>query len=409
MKRRHFLQIIGAGSVATGVFPYISCANRAEYPNAIESIRTKTLLYIESIRLTNGTYGRFRYSTDVTTPTLYSSTYAAMTRHLYNDLDSLSGQQRQEWIDYLQSHQGDDGLFRDPIVDSGQAVEHLSWHVTTALHCLGVNARKPLQWVNKYKNKKVLQNWLDKRRWGYKVDYASNIIQNLCVALQYARDFHNDQDAAEPVDQILEYLANRVDPKTGLWGGSEYDLNKEIELSHAIQAAYHFWLLWIYDGKMIPYPELAVDQLLKTQNKNGGYGCGVHNYKNPYLSSACEDIDSIDALVRLMLVSDYRRDDIIKSLEQALPWVLTNQTDSGSWVFLPGLEYQYGHPEMYAGNGVGGMFPTWFRTLSLAYLGKGLPDSSVGRYNWQFVKSPGSHFWCDVLTKREPVLVSIKK
>ena len=146
---------------------------------------------------------------------------------------------------------------------------------------------------------------------------------------------------------------------------------------------------------MIPYPKLAVDQILRTQNKNGGYGCGVHNRKYPYKSSACEDIDSIDPLVRLMHATGYRRNDILESLEKALPWVLSNQTDSGSYVFKRGLGYQYGHPQMTAGLDVGGMFPTWFRTLSLAYLGKALPDRFLGQYDWQFVRSPGVQFWRD--------------
>jgi hypothetical protein len=39
------------------------------------------------------------------------------------------------------------------------------------------------------------------------------------------------------------------------------------------------------------------------------------------------------------------------------------------------------------------MFPTWFRTLSLAYLAQALPDSVVGRFNWRFQNSPGIQFW----------------
>ncbi|MEN8226807.1 MAG: hypothetical protein ABFS38_01540 [Bacteroidota bacterium] len=398
MKRRHFLQLVGTGSAAAGVFPLISLTDIAKLHDSIEPFRLKTLSYIESVCMKDGPYGQYRYSANVTKPTLYSSSYAAMTRHLYRDLDSLTEHQRQEWINYLQSHQRDDGMFHDPVVDNGQYIadEHLSWHVTTALHCLGADALKPLRWINKYKDKRILKKWLDDLEWGFRVDYTSNTVQNLCVALQYARDFHEDEDAAGPVNQILDYLANRLDAKTGLWGGSAYDLNKETDLSHAIQAAYHFWLLWIYDGKMIPFPKLATDHLLRTQNKNGGYGCGVHNYKNPYRSSACEDIDSIDPMVRLMLSTGYRRDDITRSLERALPWVLSKQTENGSYVFLPGEEFEYGHPELYAAKGAGGMFATWFCTLTLAYLAKGLPGSVVGRYDWQFVKSPGSHFWCDV-------------
>jgi len=39
------------------------------------------------------------------------------------------------------------------------------------------------------------------------------------------------------------------------------------------------------------------------------------------------------------------------------------------------------------------MFPTWFRTLTLAYLGQALPDSVVGQCDWQFCGCPGLQFW----------------
>jgi len=393
--RRLFLQQMGLAGLALAALPEGAWGEENDAAEVMQRIRSRTLEYIESMRLGDGPYGRYRYSADVSKPTLYSSTYAAMTRHLYGDLDSLADAQRQSWIDYLQSHQNEDGLFRDPVIGRGQAYEHLSWHVTTALHCLGANARRPLRWLDQFKDPATLARWLDGLDWGYRVDYTSNTVQNLCVALQYARDFHHDEDAAAPVEQILTSLAERADPQTGLWGSGQYNLNKPIDLSRAVQAAYHFWLLWIYDGQTIPYRQLAVDQLLKTQNEKGGYGWGVHNRVDPTNSSACEDIDSVDPLVRLMRASDYRRDEITASLERALPWILTNQTASGSWVFKRGLSFVYGHPEMRAGAGVGGMFPTWFRTLCLAYLGQGLPESPPGKYRWQFVHSPGSHFWID--------------
>lgn len=48
---------------------------------------------------------------------------------------------------------------------------------------------------------------------------------------------------------------------------------------------------------------------------------------------------------------------------------------------------------MSAGRDASAMFPTWFRTLSLAYLGKSLPGSIVGGFDWQFTNSPGIQFW----------------
>ena len=62
---------------------------------------------------------------------------------------------------------------------------------------------------------------------------------------------------------------------------------------------YHFWLLYFYDRVPIPHAERAADSCLKTQNQLGGFGQGVHG-GDPLCSSACEDIDSIDPLARLM-------------------------------------------------------------------------------------------------------------
>ncbi|GAG36907.1 unnamed protein product, partial [marine sediment metagenome] len=243
-------------------------------------------------------------------------------------------------------------------------------------HCLGENAKKRLTWIDRFKDEKKLKSWLDRQDWGYRVDYTSNTVQDVGIFLQYARDFQGDAEAGQALRQLLDYLVDKADPSTGLWGDGEYDLRDEKHRSRAIQAAYHFWLLWFYEREMIPYPELAVDHILKTQNKNGGFGCGVHNRKYPYNSSACEDIDSIDPLVRLLPLTDYRRDDVIQSLQRSLPWVIGHQTDSGSYVFKRGLGFEYGHPELNAKLNVGGMFPTWFRTLSLAMLGQGLPETN---------------------------------
>lgn len=99
----------------------------------MNSIAAGTLAYIETLRVPG-------------TPVLYASTYAAMTRHLYGELDALGQRERAEWVAYLQSYQDDDGLFRDPaIYDQGWYAgdpewcgrRHLSCHVIIALTCLG--------------------------------------------------------------------------------------------------------------------------------------------------------------------------------------------------------------------------------------------------------------------------------
>jgi hypothetical protein len=345
--------------------------------------------------------GHYFYAADSRVPTLYSSTYAAMARHLLGDLETLPSSERADWISYLQAHQDDDGLFRDPVIfDQGWYKDdplwcgrpHLTCHVVAALACLGGAAEKPLRWLDPWRDVDALVRWLEARDWGEQVSWTGNEIMNVGVLLQYARDFQNDAHAGKAVAVLLEWLAtHHINPVTGVWGA--VDVSDPKWRSQAVQAAYHWWPLFFYDGVRIPHLERAIDTVLATQNPNGGFGCGVHNPAEPFMSSACEDIDSIDPLCRLMQLTDYRRADIETALTKAVDWVLTNQMQGGGFVFMRNVAFEYGHAQMRSEAGQGAMFPTWFRLLSLALIGKALPGHPLGQVPWRFVRCPGMQFW----------------
>jgi len=374
----------------------------------MDDLRERTLKFIESVRLPDGGSFRYRYSHAVSKPTLYSSADAARTRSLYNDLDSLTDEERAAWIDYFNAHQDDDGLFRDPVIyGQGWYADdvlwcgrpHLTGQVIAALTCLGGVARKPFEMVRRFSDPDRLRDWLASRDWGDRMDFTGNEICNVGRLLQYARDFQNDEAAGRAAHVMLEWLdTHHVNPETGMWGS--FDVADPLQRSRAVQGVFHWWLLFFYDRRPVPYVERAVDTVLATQTSAGGFGCGVHNPEEPFKSSACEDIDSIDPLVRMYFVTDYRREDIRAALERALPWVLSNQGEDGGFVFVLDRPYEYGHPELRSEKNMGAMFPTWFRTLSLAYLGKVLAESPVGRYPWNFVNCPGPQFWRDEPNER---------
>jgi hypothetical protein len=119
----------------------------------------------------------------------------------------------------------------------------------------------------------------------------------------------------------------------------------------------------------------------------------VHNPDEPFKSSACEDIDSIDPLCRMMQHTDYRRDDIRAALSRAAGWVLSNQTPDGGFVFYKDRPFEYGHAQLRSAANAGALFPTWFRILSLALIGKALPDHELGKVPWHFTHCPGMQFW----------------
>jgi hypothetical protein len=352
--------------------------------------REQTLSFIESMRMNNGPYGRYRYSAISNKPTLYASTYAALTRHLHGDLQEINDDLKEEWIEYLLSHQSDDGLFRDTTVaneiaetDDWWGWRHLTIHVLGALAALGGKTENRFAILEKLQPPGSVEEWLESFDWANNADFASNAVQNVGTMLQYARDFQGHSRADNAFKWMMDWLDEQQDPRTGLWGG-RFDTPRL--LSKGVQAAYHILLLYFYDQRSINFENNLIDSLLATQNRLGGFGTRKS-------SSACDDIDSIDPLVRFFHLSSYRRGDIELALNRALPWVLTNMNDDGGFVFFRGSSYTYGHDLMSSSMNQSAMFPTWFRTLSLAYINQCGHDLTTKNEIWQFINCPGYQFW----------------
>jgi hypothetical protein len=359
----------------------------------IYEIKKRTLDFVEHMREKKAYYGRYYYSYGSKKPVLYASTYAVLIRGLYGDSEKLTDHERAEWITYLQYHQSDDGLFRDPVVANELAEKedwwgwrHLTIHVLMAMTALKTITQKELTYINRFFNKAYFQSYLESLDWGDRVAWTSNELQNLGVMLQYSRDFHGNKEADLTLQFLFEFLDKKQDKKTGLYGHTFYE---PLDLSHGVQAGYHFWLLYFYDKRDINYKDRIIDSILQTQNIMGGYGVQLN-------SSACEDIDSIDSLVRFSMLTDYRVEDIKISLLKAFSFVLSNLNIDGGWVFRRHESFEYGHKEMFSGINESSMFATWFRSLGFAYLLTGLEnlehDTGKFYYPWKFCRCPGLQF-----------------
>jgi len=357
---------------------------------SLDRIRLDTLSYIDGLRIKDSAYGLYRYSATQTTPVLYASLYAALTRHLYDDLDTLTEHQRREWINYIQSFQSEDGLFRDYAVQATSA-EHLDWwgwrhltlHAIMALCALGATAQRKFSLVVPFYDPGFMVDWLKARDWYNDPAATSNQVQNFFTIFQYARDFHGDALINGSLRTGYQYLNSIQNQETGLWGRR---FDNPMALSRGVQTGYHIWLAYFYDKQPIQYMEKIIDSCLATQNMFGGFGVAAN-------SSACEDIDSIDPLVRLSRLIDYRRPEIDRSLRKAASWVLMNRNPDGGYVFRRHEPFTYGHRLMSSGINESSLFATWFRTLSLAYLEAYFSDSFVGGVGCRFLACPGLQFW----------------
>ena len=355
------------------------------------SFKRQMLSYFESLRISNGDggYGRYRYAACQTQPVLYASLYAAMARHMLGDMETVTTRQREEWIAYIQSFQEMDGFFRDPLIahpGSWYVPPHMEWcgwwhlscHAIIGLTALNVVAAREFAVLKPYYDEKFLRQWLAARDFD-KIDFVGNEVLNLGQLLQYARDFQCVRPAGRAVEIILDWLDETQDAATGLWGRAfvmPEDRNK------AYQGAYHFFLLYEYDGRPIRRPERIIDFMLTMQTSRGGFG--IHDD-----TSGCEDIDAMDPLARMYFRTPYRRHDIMQALCRGFPWVLHNRTPDGGFAFLRNRDMFYGSRLMYSGRDEGSSFATWWRMLSLAILSQVVRDHPVAQIPWQFIRCPG--------------------
>jgi len=356
-----------------------------------EIVQRGTLSYVQSNRRPDLGSGVYTYRIGGA-PLVYASAYAALTRHLFGDLESLSAVERNAWISYLQQHQSDDGLFRDPLIACEQAEQvdwwgwrHMTLHVLMALGALGGTASKEFHSIQPFRSSGRMRQWLDGRNWKGDAAGVSNEVQNHGTMLQYARDFQGQGWCGDALDEMYDWLDRYQDARTGCWG---YGNSTPWERSQGVQTGYHFWCLCFYDRRPIQYVDRIIDSCLSTQNRMGGYGVALN-------SSACEDIDSIDPLARLSIQTDYRRDEVLDSLRRALPWVLANRNPAdGGWVFRRYQPYAIvPHKAMWAEENESFIAYTWFRSLSLAYLAQALPSASAVPCVAHFSRFPGHQFW----------------
>ena len=358
--------------------------------DAINTTRHKALGYVENLRIDAEPYGRYRYGNGRDLPLIYASVFAALLRHLLGDLNELMPEERDQWARHIASYQCTDGLFRDSLLSNDIAEtedwwgwRHLTLLALMSLHALGARPRYPLRFIEHLDTPGKVRTWLHQLDWGSRISFSSKAILNYGAAMQYARDFLGQFAFKEAIDELLVGIAQRCNPRTALWDYGILDSRRA--LSDGVQAGYHFWLLHWYEGREIPYVEQAFESLSRLQNHTGGFNLReIH-------SSACEDIDAMDPLVRIAIRNPHIRNAASPVVQRALQWVLYNFNPDGGACFKRHRPFRYGHDLMFSKANQSSIFATWFRTLTLAYgcdlLKIELPELEQCQFN--FLDCPG--------------------
>lgn len=360
----------------------------------VENLLEASKKYVWSLHCPDDSFGAFKYKDGDNPPLLYASVFAALHLSLVNELACLDKSKKEEWASYINSFQDIDGLFKDPLImnEIAEKEDWWGWRHLTILALMALNAldskpRFSLNFLENINNIEKCKKWLDSLNWHEKIAFTSNTVQNYITAMQFARDKMGEENLKNITDFVLTELFNRCDPSSGLWLSGITD--KRNALSQEVQAGYHFWLLFFYDEKMIPYPPKLYKNLQELQNPIGGFNLADFN------ASACEDIDAIDPLVRLANFPTVNRKEISTIITKSLKWLVFNYNPDGGAVFRRDSSFEYGHPLMKTEKNQSSIFATWFRTLSLAlcieYLRK--ETSIYDGIEFNYLNCPGLQFF----------------
>lgn len=321
----------------------------------------KVYKYIEQLTLIER-YGYF--SESVQKECIYSYAYYLMLCHLiqYKVSDEVVNKIRTR----LLAAQYEDGFCYDAnlinylyLNGDGWGMRHFIPHYYVALYSIGCIPKYKFRYLSAFYDKTLIYNFWDSLNW--KNAWASsNTFMNIVCTLQFERDFMHNLDVQDAIEASQRWLLDHIRKDCGMWyQGSIKSKSDKLEV---IRAAYHLYPVLIYDHVDFPYKEKAIDMILECQNKFGGFDLR----KN---SSACEDIDAIEPLIRLsLLCPEYKRDEIRLSIRKAFGWNIQNQMADGGCVFRLGEEFNYGHANLSSEVNKSNLFATWFRTLSVCYM-----------------------------------------
>ncbi len=349
-----------------------------------EVFKSQVLDYSNSLKVDN--FFKYKFANSCTKHTIYASMYACLLESLLGNLNCKDIEYKLEWASYFDNFQdSDDGFFYDKTINTPLyndtdwwGKRHLVPHLIMAYTALGYKPKYQFKWVAYYYGKAAIDRLLSEAEWNSAImdeNDIDNKIMNIGVTLQYQRDFFNDKAAGNTLTYLKEQLLSKINPDTGMWG--VYDLTNPIERARMIQFSYHLFRLFFYDGDIINNPERIIDLIIESQNIYGGFAANLN-------SSACADIDAINPLVYLSKQTHYRHDEIEKVLRRAFVFILSNQNDDGGFVFYRDLKFFYGDRQTSSERNESALFPTWFRTLSIAYICEFLNIKG-----FKFVKSPG--------------------
>jgi len=261
----------------------------------LADFRRQALAHVETLRVPGMPLGcYFDRLGGASKPSLYASCDVAHLRTVMGeDLQkALTEQERQAWIDHINSFALPDGTY-GPARKSHSA-QHANGMVVGALGVLGGKQKYPVRLYDDFDTVEEIAPWLERVNW-HKQWSGSHLFWGGMHCFSLSSRCTDVWRAA-----VFDWLDSNLDPRTGWWRNGVSPAGPYEPLGGGA----HIWPIYQHHSRRFPHPERVIDSILALQKPDGcwlGYG----NYME------------LDALYGLRYMSSlaphHRADDIARA------------------------------------------------------------------------------------------------
>lgn len=258
-------------------------------------IREQALAYINTLKVPGKPTGWYCDSpVSNKEPSLYASCDVAIMRTVMGEnlQKTLTPEERQAWIDHINSFAHPDGTYGPG--REFHSSHHANGMVIGALGVLGGRQKYPLSLYEDFDSPGEISQWLEMIDWQNQWSGSHLFWGGMhCFSL-------SSRCTDEWRSKAFEWLDRNLDSKTGWW-------RKDVPHSGPLQplgGGAHIWPIYQHSGRLFPLPERVIDNILSLQMQDGKW-LEYGNYME------------LDALYGLSYMSslapDYRYTDIINA------------------------------------------------------------------------------------------------
>jgi len=295
----------------------------------LEAFNNNLFGWVDSFK-TNKINGEFSLIRGKKKPSLYGICDMVfnlfITKSIKNFLEIHENESNEIWIKKIQSYQDPKtGWFKDSYLNykfrsplTGQW-EHATAFAISALKLLEATPKYELEITKSLDTKEKVESWLKKvPEWGFFFWPGSH--RGGGIGAIYATLGEKYYPNEYFFDWYFDWLDKNADPEVGFWrlGWIHKFINRLTK--HELGGSIHYYWIYEFMNRPIPYPEKVIDSTLQLQNNLGLWDNNV---------SYCIDLDAIFSLLRCQnQLNGYRNKDIENAVIKYLDYTIPSLNDN---------------------------------------------------------------------------------